>query len=129
MFCGNCGKEIEENVKFCPHCGGQITKTSGTQGAPLSQPSGMSDSNIKKESAIQNVPYNTMCILGMVIACISLLINFWGIVGMAGLILSIVGLQQVQQSHENGKALAIVGIVIGSFSVIYACMTLMTLFS
>lgn len=25
MFCKNCGKEIEENVKFCPYCGTQIT--------------------------------------------------------------------------------------------------------
>ena len=21
MFCSNCGNEIDENVKFCPHCG------------------------------------------------------------------------------------------------------------
>ena len=26
MFCKNCGKEIQDNVKFCPECGGSINK-------------------------------------------------------------------------------------------------------
>ena len=25
MFCSNCGKEIENNVNFCPWCGGKIS--------------------------------------------------------------------------------------------------------
>ena len=24
MFCSNCGKELAEDVKFCPECGYQI---------------------------------------------------------------------------------------------------------
>ena len=24
MFCGNCGKEIENNATFCPECGAKV---------------------------------------------------------------------------------------------------------
>lgn len=26
MFCGNCGKKIPDNVKFCPFCGNKNEK-------------------------------------------------------------------------------------------------------
>lgn len=26
MYCPNCGKQIEENIEFCPYCGGKIAK-------------------------------------------------------------------------------------------------------
>ena len=26
MFCGNCGKKIDENAKFCPYCGVSVNK-------------------------------------------------------------------------------------------------------
>ena len=27
MFCSKCGKQIEDNTKFCPHCGNKITSS------------------------------------------------------------------------------------------------------
>lgn len=73
---------------------------------------------------VQKAPYNLMCIIGFVISIISYFINFWGIVGMAGIIVSIIGLSQIQRNHENGKGLAIVGIIIGAISVLYAFVVL-----
>ncbi len=32
MFCGRCGKEIPEDVEFCPHCGSRITETHKIEG-------------------------------------------------------------------------------------------------
>ena len=26
MYCRNCGKEIDDDVKFCPHCGTNLTQ-------------------------------------------------------------------------------------------------------
>lgn len=26
MYCGNCGKQLEEKVKFCPECGWKVEK-------------------------------------------------------------------------------------------------------
>lgn len=77
-------------------------------------------SNENKQTAIQNAPYNTMCILGMVISCISLFLNFWGIAGIDGVIISVVGIMQTQRKQENGKILAIIGIIIGCYSIFYA---------
>lgn len=72
-------------------------------------------------------PYNTMCIVGLVVSGISLLLNFFGIVGIAGTILSVIGLINCTQKKENGKAVAIIGIVIGSFSILYGLVMLMSL--
>lgn len=79
------------------------------------------------QNAIQEAPYNTMCILGLVLSCISLFINFWGIMGIVSIVLSTIGLLQIQQKHENGKFLAIIGIIIGSCSIIYAFIIIMDL--
>ena len=26
-YCTNCGKQIDENVKFCPYCGKKVKRT------------------------------------------------------------------------------------------------------
>ena len=38
MFCGKCGKQIEDNAKFCPYCGavsGRGAAGTGTGAAPV----------------------------------------------------------------------------------------------
>lgn len=35
MFCSNCGKEIDENVKFCPHCGFNFSANKETEVSPV----------------------------------------------------------------------------------------------
>lgn len=68
-----------------------------------------------------------MCIVGLVISCISLLLNFWGLVGIAGTVVSVIGLNSCKQKNENGKALAIIGIVIGVFSILYGLIAILSL--
>ena len=109
MFCKNCGVKLEENARFCPNCG----------------------ANQKEETVIENrqaeytpeykkaPSYNTMAIVGFVISLISLFLNFFGLVGIAAVITSVIGLNKINTSYENGKALAIIGIVIGAASVLY----------
>ena len=29
MFCGKCGKKIEDKVKFCPYCGTPVESENG----------------------------------------------------------------------------------------------------
>lgn len=121
MFCSNCGKEINNDVSFCPECGASqkaVTATSSNTGSystPVNQP------------VMQKAPYNTMCIVGLVISGISLLLNFWGLVGIAGTIVSVLGLTSCQQKNENGKALAVIGIIIGVFSIIYGLLGILSL--
>lgn len=115
MYCSNCGKEIQENIAFCPECGAQQHPANGanTSNVTISQ------------QQITTVPYNSMSIIGIVISVISLFLNFWGLVGIAGTIISVIGLDQCGKKNENGKALAIIGIVIGVCSIFYGMYTIM----
>ena len=113
MFCTNCGKEIQEGSAFCPECG--ATQQGATP--PVTNAGGYS--NPTSQPVVQKVPYNTMCIIGLVISGISLLLNFGGLVGIAGTIVSVIGLLRCKQKNENGKALAIIGIIIGVCSIFY----------
>ena len=121
MYCVNCGKEISEGTAFCPNCGAAQQKTmssapdTGSYANPLNQP------------MAKKAPYNGMCIIGLVISGISLLLNFWGIVGIAGTIVSVIGLINCQKKKESGKILAIIGIVIGVYSIFYGVYALLTL--
>ena len=56
---------------------------------------------------------NGLAIAGFVVSLVSLLINFAGIVGLTGTILSAVGLSQINSRGEKGKGMAIAGLIIG----------------
>ena len=110
MYCSKCGKEIADNSTFCPECGAPQNSVGGTQ--VNSNPKG---------------GYNSMCILGLVISGISLLLNFFGIVGIAGTIVSVIGMMNCKKSNEKGKGLAIAGIIIGVFSIFYGVISLLSI--
>lgn len=122
MFCVNCGKEISDGSTFCPGCG---AAQQGTTPPPTSNIGNYA--NPVNQSAVKKAPYNMMCIIGLVISGISLLLNFFGLVGIAGTIVSVIGLTSCKQKNENGKALAIIGIVIGVFSILYGLIAILSL--
>lgn len=122
MFCTNCGKEIPNGSTYCSECG--AVQPGGTP--PVSN-AGVEVKPIG-QSVVQKAPYNTMCIVGLMISGISLLLNFWGLVGIAGTIVSVIGLISCKQKNENGKALAVIGIIIGAFSILYGVLTLVSLY-
>lgn len=122
MFCINCGHKIEDNAKFCSECGTTQQETSQTSTHNVGN-----HSNPAPRSTIQTVPYNTMCITGLVISGISLLLNFFGLVGIAGTIVSVIGLIDCEKKKENGKSLAVCGIIIGVFSIFYGLIAILTL--
>lgn len=121
MFCTNCGKEIQEGSAFCPECG-------ATQHGVTSPVTDAGDSPYStSQPEVKKMPYNIICIIGLIISGISLLLNFWGIVGIAGTIVSVIGLLNCKQKNQNGAALAIIGIIIGVFSILYGVFTLLSL--
>ena len=59
--------------------------------------------------------YNGLSIAGFSLSCAAIIFNFlFGLPGIVGLILSIVGLCQCNKRSEKGRDLAIAGIVIGA---------------
>ena len=61
---------------------------------------------------------NTLALSGFIVSLCSLLINFAGIVGLVGTILSAIGLAQVK-TKGKGKGFAIAGLIIGIIIIIY----------
>jgi len=104
MFCRNCGKELDKDVIFCPECGKKQIENS--------------NENIT-QSSVANQSINTMSIIGLVVSGISIFLNFWGLIGIAGTILSVIGFIGCQKKNEKGKVLAIIGIIIGCISILY----------
>lgn len=68
-----------------------------------------------------NNKINSLALAGFITSIISLFLNFWGIVGIVGVVLSSVGLAQISSRKERGGGLAISGIIVGVFSILYAC--------
>ena len=67
-----------------------------------------------------NNKINSLALAGFITSIISLFLNFWGIVGIVGVVLSSMGLAQINSKKEHGSGLAISGIMIGVFSILYA---------
>lgn len=123
MFCVHCGTALSDGAAFCPECGTpQKTNDAAQQTACAPQPD-----DAARQKAVEKAPTNLLAILGLVISGISLLLNFWGIVGIAGTIVSTLGLLQCKRRRERGKTLAIVGIVVGGYSIIYGVVMLLSL--
>lgn len=127
MYCVKCGHQNSPEAAFCSVCG------TPRQAATAHSPYGSADQPSATEpdyrvngyaiparpAAVQKAPNNIMCVLGFVISLISLLLNFFGLVGIAATIVSVIGLSSAKQKNENGRALAVAGIVIGVISICY----------
>lgn len=147
MICRKCGNNIPDSSAFCPACGapqqgrtpppGCNNRGSNNTGYSNTGYNSTGYSNTQynntntgynntaynagysaQTSAQKTSSYNTLCIVGLVISCLSLWYNVFGIVGLAGTIVSAVGLYKCKQNNEKGNILAIIGIVIGAISIL-----------
>ena len=107
MYCKDCGAELKDDALFCDKCGKSINKETAT----------------KSKSQTTNI----LSIIGVVVSGISLFLNFWGLVGIAAVVISSIALIQINKSHEKGKGMAITGIAIGGLSIFYAFIMILLL--
>lgn len=90
MFCKNCGKQLADSERFCPHCGTSTDK-GATDGSSIAQP--------RSE--------NVIAIVGFV---------FSFLMSLVGLICSIVGYKNSKRGGDHG-GLAVAGIIISAVSI------------
>ncbi|MEG2322103.1 MAG: zinc-ribbon domain-containing protein [Bacilli bacterium] len=102
-FCPNCGAEIKEGADICVKCGH------------------FTNSPKAKE------PTNSTVLAGFILACVSLFLNFWGIIGILATVFSGIGLSKVKKTKGQNKNLAVIGLAIGIFSTIYGLVQVLNL--
>ncbi len=129
MFCRNCGAQVNDDAKFCNHCGSKVEINEETNATPESQAA--SDPRTEQVEAEP--------IVGPHPSAVSVLI--WGIVGLVcsiefgivGMILSIIGKKKHTAYINSGAPMnskvsiggklskigIIVGIVMAVFWVLY----------
>lgn len=118
-YCSTCGKEIDSQAKFCSYCGSKQTGLSSTEKNnfhPTKSDSSNSNQGQVNAQEIDIEKTNPFCIVGIVISGLSLFLNFDGIIGFVGFIISLIGYKQVKKTGENGKLLSIIGISIGAIA-------------
>ena len=108
MNCTGCGKGLSAGENFCATCGTPARNAGGNTGGYAGGAYG--PQTYHTGNAYVSKPTNTMCLLGFI---------FSFILPLVGLILSIIGLNQVNKrvDAENGKGLAIAGIIISAIAI------------
>lgn len=128
MFCKNCGKEIEEDVKFCPECGTNQSKSGSlniqedkefdTNGSekPLNDANSAQTNkeNIedKQDDTIKRASdeigkINPLCITSLVLTVLMFFFRYT-VICYAALLFAILGFRAVKKNGERGLMLAIV---------------------
>ena len=95
-YCTHCGAELLDDAVLCPKCGCWVKTPTSTQ---------------------PKARKNICALVGFILSMASILLhgNFLGMLGLAGMIVSIVGLAQtVKHSEQQGKGFAIAGVVVGA---------------
>lgn len=103
MYCKNCGKEIEDTIKYCPYCGSSVNEVSVEEINYIEK-----KDNFKRSDA----SYNSFAIAGFILA----LFGF----NLLAFIFSLIGLSQINSNNEQGKGFAIAGLIISCIYVIAA---------
>lgn len=97
-YCTHCGAEISEEAVICPKCGCWTSNAT--------------TNSLKKGKT------NVCASVGFILALVSVVtffVDFMGLLALAGMIVSIVGLTQfAKNSEQSGKGLAITGISVGA---------------
>ena len=88
----------------------------------------MSENNKNNQLENSNNSYNGLSIAGFVLSIISCFLNFFGIIGIVAVVLSSIGLSQISRDYQKGKALAIIGIVLGTINIIFALFVFISFF-
>lgn len=98
-YCTHCGAELLDEAVLCPKCGCWCDKEVSTT-----------------TTEVTEIPkLNVRALVGFILALVSVIpyINIFGMISIAGVILSSIGLSQINIDRRyTGKAFAIVGLAV-----------------
>ena len=85
MYCKYCGKPIDGDSVFCPHCGKKQTEENVKSGIPVSHPSEVKPVEKEKKVKTQpNNPHSHRHILYICVGVVALVLIIWGAISFFG---------------------------------------------
>ena len=124
-YCPKCGNVVNQNDNFCGYCrnslNNNIEQMNNQNMVNNSVNSVNQDMNqtqsINNSQNINTVKTNTFAITGFIMSIASPTFCC-GLLSLSSLIVSIIGLIKVNKTKENGKGLAIAGIIISAITIL-----------
>ncbi|MBQ8551619.1 MAG: DUF4190 domain-containing protein [Clostridia bacterium] len=113
MYCKHCGSKVADNSNFCTSCGGALGSTETAVRAVTEEAAQSSDKPAEKKN-------DALAIAGFAIS----LVSFLGAVFLippapiVGIVLSVLGLRRIKRSGNEGRGLAIAGIILGALALL-----------
>ena len=111
MFCKYCGKQLDDDARFCPSCGkAQIEVSEQPTDAAMGQNAGAAQEAVA--DILDDIPnklekLNPLCVAGLVLTILAFFIDYYCVVKLLAFILSFNGLRQIRKNKQKGVALAI----------------------
>lgn len=124
-FCGNCGAQLEDSTQYCPYCGSRFegeTRQSGTQ--PQSAPQYTAQTQYTNPVASPSAAgrkTNGFAVAGFVLGLVSIVLTWcccFPITPILGIVFSAMALSQIPKTGEDGKGIAVAGLVISILCIV-----------
>ena len=135
MYCMNCGKELDENARFCPNCGMQQHFAGQQQFASNGQVGRTAEVVEKRPAKVWTVFSTVGKILGIVCLCVSLIpyFNYFSLVfGVVGIVMSCLGRKaKTEETDKNcriGLTLSIIAVAVSLVMIIVYAIALKIIF-
>ena len=106
MFCPNCGKELNDNVKFCDACGTEIIRTQEPN-ADYVQP-----------IILDEKPKNDGFAIASLVLGIASLLCCGGITAILSVIFGAISISKSKRLNNKSNGMAIAGLVLGIVSLV-----------
>lgn len=126
-FCGNCGAQLEDSAHYCTYCGtrfeGEAMKFTPTDAQSTQQHTEQHTEQTK--SADSQIPTsrktNGFAVAGFVLGLVSIVLTWcfcFPITPILGIVFSSMALSQIAKSGDDGKGIAVAGLIISIICII-----------
>ena len=122
MFCAKCGKEMDDNAKFCPSCGADATAQTETEQTSVQQPT------YSEPAFTEQAESSGTGVGAMVCGIVSLVLCWVPIVGLVlGIVATILGGKGRQTLPPDKRGMALAGFIMGIIGMVIGIIILLVM--
>ena len=105
--CNECGKEVSDKASVCMNCGSPIESSEKY----------LDNANVNNTVVVNTNKCNGFSLAGFILSIVSFIFDIYGLVSIAALMFSIVGL--VNATNQKSKTFAIIGIILSGLELFF----------